>query len=263
MPRHHLLAAAVAAFAAVASPQTQVSGPSGSVEVSARVKIEGKVEKLTRKRFFLFKGGLKDNEAVVSRIKSAEFESRDCFYTRMKASKEFVCWLESENCESPYCRKIQKSDLALVPEFKAAFDKGLLAFGKREDVALGWLPTNLPRTLTSGFNASQNSQLSKITEGSKPVQSSMTDSVTVKAVFIDIPVTPPAGKKSETYTIANVIPIEVGKRSYSWACELEVQADKTAAYVLRLPEGDKPVKGCEVVVRDLKSCKTGDCTAKK
>ena len=66
-----------------------ISGPAqalGSLEVSGRVKIDGKQEKLSRKRFYIFKGGLKDNQDLVARLRAARVRSRDCYYTQMKAS---------------------------------------------------------------------------------------------------------------------------------------------------------------------------------
>lgn len=263
MPKSAAILLAATLALALVQASAQLTPKTGALEISGRVKIEGKVEKLTRKRFFIFKGGLKDNEALVNRLKSVEFESRDCYYSRTKASPEFVCWLGSENCESPYCRKIVKSDVDLVPEFKTAFQKGLLLYGKKEDVALGWLVTNLDRNLTSGFYGQQLLTAAKVTDGFAAVQSSMTDSVTVKAQFIDIPVAPADNKKTSTYTVSNVIPIVVGKKSYSWACEVEIGSDKTAVLTLKLPEGDKPVKGCEIVIRDLKNCSKGECKANK
>jgi len=95
----------------------------------------------------------------------------------------------------------------------------------------------------------------------KPLQSSMTDSVTVKAIFIDIALSTGA-KKTETFLVSNILPLEFGTKSYLWACEVEIGADKPAIMRLQVPENNKPVKNCEVIVRDLKVCKTGTCDQK-
>ncbi len=82
----------------------EAQGPAdlGSLEVSGRVKIGGKQEKLTRKRFYLLPGGLTENSGLIERIRSAEITSRDCYYSQAKASLEFICWLQAEDCESPF-----------------------------------------------------------------------------------------------------------------------------------------------------------------
>src|ERR1044072_4580721 len=86
----------------------------GALEVNGRIKVDGKQERLKRKRFFLFRGGLTANKALVDRLRAAEFVSRDCFYCSMKASPEFRSWLRAEDCESPFCREVTADDAAKV-----------------------------------------------------------------------------------------------------------------------------------------------------
>jgi hypothetical protein len=43
----------------------------GSLEVTGRVKVGTKVEKIKRRRFYLFRGGLDANKALIDRIKAA------------------------------------------------------------------------------------------------------------------------------------------------------------------------------------------------
>lgn len=236
----------------------------GSLEVSGRVKIDGKQEKLPRKRFYLFRGGLRDNKDLVERLIAAEITSRDCFYSRLQASPEFICWLKAENCESPYCRKIEMADIERVPEFQAAYKKGLSQFRGFSSIAQEWLTTNLPPNLVSGYFRDRRLLTDTLLAGVKPLQSTMTDSVTVKAIFIDIPINADAAdqKKSETFLVSNILPIEFGNKSYVWACEVEIGAAKTANLRLLVPENNKPVKNCEVSVKDLHVCKTGSCENK-
>jgi hypothetical protein len=62
--------------------------------------------------------------------------------------------------------------------------------------------------------------------------------------------------------LSNILPIEFGDKSYLWACEVEIGTEKPATMRLSVPEGNKPVKNCEVFIRDLKVCNTGGCPAK-
>jgi hypothetical protein len=238
--------------------------PLGSLEVSGRVKINGKLEKLQRKRFYLLRGGLDENKNLVEKLGAAETLSRDCFYSQMQASPQFICWLKEENCESPYCREIEKTDIESVPEFQTAFQKGLRQFGKsRPEISQNWLITNLSPTLSAGFYLRQKSLLESLLGKVKPLQSSMTDSVSVKAIFIDIPLNLPETdgkkKKSETFLVSNLLPLEFGDKTYVWACETEIGNQKQGKLVLQVPEGDKKVKNCEVFVKDLPVCKTENC----
>lgn len=235
----------------------QDSLQTGALEVSGRVKIDNKQEKLSRKRFYILPGGLKENRPLLDRIKTAEITSRDCYYAKARASPELVCWLQSENCESPYCRRIEQADVDKVPEFKVAYQKGLTQFARKPDLARLWLTTNLSPIFASGYYGEQQTLLKKILADAKPVQSTMTDSTTVKAIFIDLPL---AGGKGGKFTISNILPIEIGGKSYVWSCEADVSAEKRG--VVKLPDVGKTVKSCEVVIKDLAVCKSGACMQK-
>jgi hypothetical protein len=240
-----------------AIPQTTAA--IGSLEVSGRVKIDGKQEKLMRKRFYLLRGGLTENKPLVERLAAATIESRDCFYTRISASSEFICWLKTENCDSPYCRGISDEDITRVPEFRVAFDKGMRQFRGRRVVAADWLMTSLTPVLASGYYRQRRTEVTRLLGETEPLQSSMTDSVTVKSIFIDIPLSTGA---SEKFLVTNILPIEFAGKSYLWACEVEIGAGKSMSLRLSIPEGGKPVKNCEVWVKELPICKTGACSTK-
>jgi hypothetical protein len=90
----------------------------------------------------------------------------------------------------------------------------------------------------------------------------MTDSVSIKAIFIDIPIVPPPGKSTETFLISNLAPFEIGTKSYVWACEVEIGADKKAVRSLPVPEPGKRAEKCEVFVRDVIACDGEGCTVK-
>ena len=238
----------------------------GSLEVAGRVKIPGQKEqfKLKRKRFYLFRGGLSANKALIDRLKTAEFTSRDCFYCQMKASPEYIAWLKAQDCESPYCRRITADDTAKVPEFQAAYQKSLKQFGGKPAIAMGWLTTNLAPSLRDGFYRQRKSLLDTILGGVKPEQSSMTDSVSVFAIFIDIPLkaAETGGKSTETFLISNLVPFEIGSKSYLWACETEIGSNKKAKLQLLVPEDGKPARKCEVIIKDLPVCTAGSCSQK-
>jgi len=235
----------------------------GALDVQGKaLKIDGKSGAVSRKRFYLFKGGLKDNQDLIARLRTAEIKSRDCFYTQMKASPQYICWLQAENCESPFCRTVATDDIARVPEFQTAYKAGLTQFRGLTTVAHDWILTNMPDTLTSGFFRDRRTLTTSLLGSLIPMQSTMTDSVTIKAIFIDIPVTPPAGKKTQTFLVSNILPLEFGTKSYLWACEVEIGTEKKAVFNLALPDANKPLKNCEVFVRDLQVCKTESCQAK-
>ena len=233
----------------------------GALDLQGKlVKIDGK-SILARKRFYLFKGGLKDNQTLITRLRNAVVKSRDCFYTQMKASPQYICWLQAENCESPFCRTVAVADIQRVPEFQSAYNAGLTKFRGIKSVADDWILTNMPETLTRGFFDERRALTANLLGGLKPVQSTMSDSTSIKAIFIDIPVIPPAGKKTETFLYSNVQPLEFGNKSYVWACEIEIGTEKKAVTSLALPDANRPVKNCEVFIRDLQVCKTESCKA--
>ena len=120
-----------------------------------------------------------------------------------------------------------------------------------------WITTNLDPAIAGGYRQEQQSLLEKLLGGIKPVQSSVTDSILVKSLFIDIPVNSAA--ESEKFTVSNIRPMEFGGKSYVWSCEVDISSEKPATLRLQVPENNKPVKNCEVVIKDLAVCKSGDC----
>ncbi len=115
--------------------------------------------------------------------------------------------------------------------------------------------TNLAPNLVSGFYLQKRRLVEKALGGMKPLQSAMTDSVSVKSIFIDIPV---VDAKARKLTVSNVLPIEVGNKSYVWSCEVSIDPGKMAK--LSLPAAS--TKACEVVVKDLIVCTTAKCEQK-
>jgi hypothetical protein len=99
-----------------------------------------------------------------------------------------------------------------------------------------------------------------ILNGLNPVQTAMTDrGPSVQALFVNIPLSGAADK----FMFSNLIPVEVGKRSYIWACEVDVKSNKLSKTPLfETPEESKMIKNCEVIVHDLPACDPGSCDQK-
>lgn len=241
------------ALPAAARPDT------GSLEVNVKnVKIGGKPAKISRKRFYIFEGGLAGNAALVTRIKSAEITSRDCYYKSAGASDQYICWLQAENCESPFCRVVDANTLDqndkahFVQEFFDAYNKGIPLFKGKSDIARNWILTNMPDTLVNGFYRQRQQVLTNVLAGAKPLGSSMTDTPGIRTIFLDIPFADKETKKK--LLITNVLPIEISGKSYVWTCEKDIQAGTKTIIDL-----SKQSKTCEMTERTLKTCATAPC----
>ena len=243
----------------------------GSIKFIAQTEINGKNEKLDRKRFYLIRGNRQQNAALLKSIADTTVTSRDCYYANLrlnerKISDEFSCWLKTNDCESPYCREVTTKEEALaIPEFASAYKTGLREY-QSSFLALKWLTTNLPDEIRSGYYHQQKPVLKKLVElasfyGQEATQakkgtaekgdgfqSIMTDR-SGTAFFLDIEVIPPENKKTETYLITNLLPIVFGDTSYVWTCELEVDPAKLHAPILLRSEISK--KKCDVVTKKL------------
>ena len=239
---------------------SQDSSVTGSLKITAKPKIGTKQEALDGKRFYLFNGGIDANKELIEKLKNSKPISRECFYCSLRVSPEYMAWLNTGNCDSVYCREITASDVGKVPEFKAAYQKSLTQYGNRPSLAQKWLITNLAPNLRNGFYSDRRRLLDTLLTGLKPVQSAVTDSVNFNALFVDIPLK--ESEVAETFLIANLIPVEVGGKSYIWACEVQVGSEETAALKLQVPENGKQIKNCEVIVKDLSVCDAASCTRK-
>jgi hypothetical protein len=255
------------AFAASVSGQTVPAGspvrttqPYGAVTVQgARIK-SGPNFSLARKRFYLFSGGFKENAALIERIKAAEITSRDCYYTGINASACLIDWLAQENCETPFCRKIEQADIARVSEFDAAYKKGLPLYGRKPAIALDWVINNLPSNIAIGFYQQQRSKITQILGGVRPIESAMTTAKAPTAVFANIPI----ADKNTTILMSNVLPVEVGNKSFVWICEVTVPPTNKAVPVLLTTDPAKKTNSfnCTAQIRDIKVCSAGACEKK-
>lgn len=251
-----LLTGSVSALAQTAAP-APTEQTYGSVVVKGRSVNAGDAKKtpsLTRKRFYIFAGDLKDNAALVDRIKGTEITSRNCYYSKLNASACFIDWLRQENCETPFCRPVERGDLANVPEFQTAYNTGLPKYGQKPELGLDWIINNLPAGLSSGFYRQQRSLIDQILMGAKPVDTTMTTSTAAQGILSKVPV----GDTAAKFVVTNLIPVEVGRKSFVWVCEVSVQRNAKKDIVLSTDPA-KLKKECSVYPRDLTECNTGKC----
>ncbi len=254
-----------------------VESKKGSIKFTAQVEIDGKTQKLDRKRFYLIRGSRQQNAELLKTLAETPVLSRDCYYQKLresgrKISDEFVCWLKTNDCESAYCREVKTTEEALsVPEFAVAYRQGIREY-KQPLLALKWLTTNLPDDLRNGFYEQQKPVLGNLvalaktyaqnaTEAKKGAgsgfQSIMTDRLG-SLFFLDIDVVPPENKKTETYLVTNLLPTVFGDTSYVWTCEIEIDPAKPQAqFVLKSEIGKKK---CEVVTKkQTEVCNAPEC----
>jgi len=241
-------------LAVVAHTQTPQTAR-GVIRLKVRYKSGGGTKDLPRKRFFLIKGSLEQNQSLIQLIKQTEVTSRECYYRSHSASERFVKWLDENDCESVYCREIEDKNLdgsEAVPEFKTAYDQALKEL-KTPEVARRWLPNYLAPEIRDGYYRTRQQTIDKLvkeaeTASGRPVMSIMTDRKGT-AYLTDI--------DPGVYTISNLIASETDKSSILWICEREIKATDLYLAMKRLfilsNEKDPKVK-CEVIERPLPVC---------
>jgi len=199
----------------------------GVIRLRVRPKFEGKEKGLSRKRFFLIKGSLEENQALIERLVQTPLLQRECYYRSIGASEALIRWLKENDCESVYCREIEPQDTEgslAVPEFQTAMAQGKKEMGSVE-LARKWITVNLSEEIRSGFYKKQQEALNRFikqAEGAShaKVTSAMTDR-NGTAYFTDL--------APGTYVISNIIPTETGNNSILWNCELKVKAGELGA----------------------------------
>ena len=236
--------------------QTSSPADAGTVlRLRVRVNAGDATKGLSRKRFFLTKGSLEQNKALVDALERRPATSRDCYYRAAGASEALVKWLKDNDCESVYCREIQTEDLEgadAVPEFVNAVSLGEKEFGSR-DLARRWLRVNLPEPLRSGFYKARQDDLQSSLKQAEEISGAKVLSVMTDrngtAYFTDL--------DPGTYTLSNILPAELGASSLIWNCEVKVKQDERAfekPYLLS-NRTDKNVK-CVALEKPLPVCKS-------
>jgi hypothetical protein len=227
----------------------------GVIRLKVRYKSGAGTKDLPRKRFFLIKGSLEQNQSLIQHIKQTGVASRECYYRTHGASEQLIKWLDENDCESVYCREIEDKYIGgseAVPEFKAAYDQALKDL-KTAEVARRWLPNFLSTELRDGYYKTKQQTIDGLVKqaenaSGKPVMSIMTDRKGT-AYLTDI--------DPGVYTISNLIGSETDKSTILWICEREVRA--TDLYIaMKRPftlsnEKDPKVK-CEVIERLMPVC---------
>jgi hypothetical protein len=248
-----VLACLLAALVGAGRGQAQTPAKA-SLIIKTKMTIGGKKVDLSRKRFYLVRGGVDTNKALTDRIKNASYTSRDCFYCSKKASPEYIAWLRVGDCESPYCRDITADDVAKVPEFKASYQKGLTQYKNKTDIAQKWVTTNMPAELRDGYYLQRKQLADSIFADAKPLATVMTDASSQQATFIDILVS----GGNEKFVFSNVIPFEINGKAYTWVCEVTIKPGANS-FILPPSDATAHVKTCDVVVKPLPKCDNGSC----
>jgi hypothetical protein len=209
----------------LAQNQEPSARPTGVLRLRVRVKADDSspLRGLARKRFFLIPGTLEQNRALVAAIEHQLLTTRDCYYKQHGASAALINWLKEGDCESVYCRSVEKEFITgstAVPEFAIAFAKSQKEFGN-EGIAREWLTTNLNPDLLDGFYRDRQSVLTALLKQSTfgMIQSVMTDR-NGTAYFTDL--------GPGTYVLSNLIPTELGQSLVMWNCEVQVKAGDLA-----------------------------------
>jgi hypothetical protein len=248
----------------LASAQNPTAPPEATAVVRLRVrpKIDGKDKGLGRKRFYLIRGSLADNQALIQQFAQQPVVSRECYYRGIKASDALIAWLNRNDCESVYCHAIELESVsgpAAVPEFQNAFDHAPKEYVTPE-LKLAWLTTLLPDAIRDGFYRQKRQTLNGLVAQAEatsraPVMSVMTDRLGV-AYFTDL--------RAGLYTVTNLLPIQVGKNSVMWTCEVKVRPEDLSlqkTYVLASVKGNNLT--CVGVETPLPACPANDAVPPK
>ena len=215
------------AFLCLAQSQEPSVTGRGVIRLRTRVKIGESTKGLSRKRFFLIKGGVDQNKTLIEAIERQPIVSRDCYYRRMGASEALIRWLNENDCESVYCREIGTEDVTgptAVPEFQLAFAAGEKEFGNPE-LARKWLTLNLAENIREGFYKTRQEQLHAFVKQAESNSGASVLSVmgdrNGTAYFTDL--------EPGAYVISSILPVEVDNKAVIWNCGVTVKPGDLAS----------------------------------
>jgi hypothetical protein len=246
---------ALSSLSFVAHTQTPQAAR-GVIRLKVKYKSGETTKELPRKRFFLIRGSLDENRALIEQIKQTTPASRECYYRSQGASDALIKWLKENDCDSVYCRPVEDKNLGgpdTVPEFKTAYEQALKEL-KTAELARRWLSNYLPPQIRDGYYNSRQQITDPLikqaeSRSGKPVMSIMTDRKGT-AYLTDI--------EPGIYTISNLVGAETEKSSILWICEREVKTTDLAVAMRRpftLSNDNDPKVKCEVIERPLPACK--------
>jgi hypothetical protein len=229
----------------------------GVLRLRVRVKADdaSPLRGLARKRFFLVSGTLEQNRALIDAIDRQPLTNRDCYYTKLGTSPALINWLKEGDCESVYCRSVEKDFVAgpkAIPEFATAFASSQKEFGS-EETARQWLTTNLTADLRDGFYRDRQRVLETLLKQAQSSSGSAVHSVMTDrngtAFFTDL--------GPGTYVLSNLTPTELGQTLATWNCEVQVKVGDLATEKPYLVSNrkEKNVK-CVAVEKPMPVCAT-------
>ena len=228
-------------------------GPRGVLRLRVRVKLGDATRGLARKRFFLIKGSLEQNKALVETMERQPPTTRDCYYRQAGATKELINWLKENDCESVYCRELEAEDVEgaqAVPEFANALAAGEKSFGSRT-LERKWLTVNLPEKLRDGFYRERQTAMEAVIKQAEAASAARVLSVMTDrngtAYFTDL--------EPGNYTLSNIAGTEIGANVAMWNCEVQVKPGDLATEkpFLISNRNEKNVK-CVAVEKPLPAC---------
>lgn len=127
------------------------------LQVTAVWQKENKVTQLASKRLYLSPCPFNLDKLSIP----GPAPSRRNYYTRVKASPQLIKWLETNNCDTVYCRELRREEVTCqageadcVPEFTSAYTEALRKLKDNADLARKWVTNYAPlssQELRTGF----------------------------------------------------------------------------------------------------------------